>query len=82
MQLVDEAFARLEAVLRHHDGNGGTKIFHVTGACKERLEQTQAILRLLIQNLARSFTCFGDGPRWRAECVGSLFTAPPCREAV
>ncbi|KAI8949262.1 hypothetical protein F4801DRAFT_580656 [Xylaria longipes] len=32
------------------------------------------ITRLLIRNLAESYTCFGDGPRWKADRISALFT--------
>lgn len=61
--------------MRHHDGNGdGSAV--VVAECGEMLAQASSLLRLLIQNLAESFICLGDGPRWRADLVGSLFSAP------
>jgi hypothetical protein len=32
------------------------------------------IVRLLLKNLAESYICFGDGPRWRADRVYALFS--------
>lgn len=31
------------------------------------------VLQSLIQNLAFTFVCFGDGPRWRADRVSAIF---------
>ena len=64
-------------MLRYYDGDGGDKDCQAAAAaCQELAAQTYVILRQLIQNLAQSFTCFGYGPRWRADCVSSLFTVP------
>ncbi|GAP87548.2 hypothetical protein SAMD00023353_0900070 [Rosellinia necatrix] len=38
------------------------------------LSDPREIVRLLIRNLAESYICFGDGPRWRADCVTTLFS--------
>lgn len=32
------------------------------------------LIRSLIQELARSFVCFGDGPRWQPERVSAIFS--------
>ncbi|KAI1736612.1 hypothetical protein F4680DRAFT_252238 [Xylaria scruposa] len=37
-------------------------------------EEVRTITRVLIRNLAESYTCFGDGPRWKADRVSMLFT--------
>ncbi|KAI1747649.1 hypothetical protein F4782DRAFT_520292 [Xylaria castorea] len=37
-------------------------------------EEVRAITRVLIRNLAESYTCFGDGPRWKADSISILFT--------
>ncbi|KAI0546884.1 hypothetical protein F4679DRAFT_399370 [Xylaria curta] len=37
-------------------------------------EDVRTITRVLIRNLAESYTCFGDGPRWKADRVSMLFT--------
>ncbi|KAI0490270.1 hypothetical protein F4859DRAFT_2380 [Xylaria cf. heliscus] len=37
-------------------------------------EEVRAMTRLLIRNLAESYTCFGDGPRWKTESISMLFT--------
>ncbi|RYC55079.1 hypothetical protein CHU98_g11130 [Xylaria longipes] len=36
--------------------------------------EVRDITRLLIRNLAESYTCFGDGPRWKADRISALFT--------
>ncbi|TRX93279.1 hypothetical protein FHL15_005858 [Xylaria flabelliformis] len=37
-------------------------------------EEVRTITRVLIRNLAESYTCFGDGPRWQADRISMLFT--------
>ncbi|GAW23870.1 hypothetical protein ANO14919_134470 [Xylariales sp. No.14919] len=64
-QLGAEAFSRLENA--------------VTASCTSKTskpvdEDVRAVVRLLIKNLAESYTCFGDGPRWRTDCVSALFS--------
>ncbi|KAI0145083.1 hypothetical protein GGR57DRAFT_320861 [Xylariaceae sp. FL1272] len=65
-QLGTEAFSRLNK-------------FMVRTATACPLEHTQEldleaykIIKLLIKNLAESYTCFGNGPRWRADCVAVM----------
>ncbi|KAI0205334.1 hypothetical protein F4808DRAFT_280908 [Astrocystis sublimbata] len=36
-------------------------------------EEVKALTRLLMKNLAESYMCFGDGPRWKADHITSLF---------
>lgn len=78
-QLGDKGFARLEDMLRYQDNS--PRIMRPPGYIDGdghiddgMFGQTYALLRLLIQNLAESFVCFGDGPRWRADRVAALFT--------
>ncbi|EMR67429.1 hypothetical protein UCREL1_5550 [Eutypa lata UCREL1] len=78
-QLGDKGFARLEDMLRYQDNS--PRITRPPGyvdgdghSDDGMFGQTYALLRLLIQNLAESFVCFGDGPRWRADRVAALFT--------
>ncbi|KAI0532002.1 hypothetical protein GGR58DRAFT_491749 [Xylaria digitata] len=64
-QLGAEAFARLEST--------------ITASCttpspKAVDQDVRAVVRLLIKNLAESYTCFGDGPRWRADSISALFS--------
>ncbi|KAF2970724.1 hypothetical protein GQX73_g2771 [Xylaria multiplex] len=64
-QLGVEAFARLEST--------------ITASCitpppKAVDQDVRAIVRLLIKNLAESYTCFGDGPRWRVDSISALFS--------
>ncbi|KAI1260439.1 hypothetical protein F5Y18DRAFT_253278 [Xylariaceae sp. FL1019] len=65
-QLGAEAFSRLNK-------------FMVRQATACPLEHTQEldleahkIIKLLIKNLAERYTCFGNGPRWPAECVAVM----------
>lgn len=65
-QLGSEAFSRLEKA-----------IAPPSGAMDDGLipdPDVRAISRLLIKNLAESYICFGDGPRWRADSISTLFS--------
>lgn len=65
-QLGGEAFSRLEKA-----------IAPPSEAVDDGLapdSDARAISRLLIKNLAESFICFGDGPRWRADAISTLFS--------
>ncbi|KAI0117903.1 hypothetical protein GGR51DRAFT_270536 [Nemania sp. FL0031] len=65
-QLGKDAFSRLERAIAN-----SSKAVH--GGPIEDLN-VQPIVRLLIKNLAESYVCFGDGPRWRADSVSTLFS--------
>ncbi|KAI1126906.1 hypothetical protein F5Y10DRAFT_202440 [Nemania abortiva] len=65
-QLGTEAFSRLERAIANPPEA-------VNGGSAADLN-VHAIVRLLIKNLAESYVCFGDGPRWRADSVSTLFS--------
>ncbi|KAI1437434.1 hypothetical protein GGR50DRAFT_72459 [Xylaria sp. CBS 124048] len=72
-RLGDEAFSRLEHAIAAY--NGG----HITPAVgaddrPEASSDIRLIVRLLVKNLAESYTCFGTGPQWRADSVAALFS--------
>ncbi|KAK5635676.1 hypothetical protein RRF57_011388 [Xylaria bambusicola] len=45
----------------------------VKQSTKAMSEDLVSVVRLLMKNLAESFICFGDGPRWRTDAVSTLF---------
>ncbi|KAI0977616.1 hypothetical protein F4678DRAFT_20040 [Xylaria arbuscula] len=63
-QLGYEAFSRLESTI------AACCITHTSTAIDQ---EVRAVVRLLMKNLAESYTCFGDGPRWRTDTVSALF---------
>ncbi|KAI0444171.1 hypothetical protein F4803DRAFT_549377 [Xylaria telfairii] len=66
-QLGAAAFQRLErAAVAVATANSAT--------LKTVDSEVRTITRLLIRNLAESYTCFGDGPRWKADRISVLFT--------
>ncbi|KAI1171897.1 hypothetical protein F4777DRAFT_28156 [Nemania sp. FL0916] len=66
-QLGNEAFSRLEEAI-------GTTPSRVGDGELASHSDAFAIARLLIKNLAESYICFGDGPRWRTDSVSTLFS--------
>ncbi|KAI0449380.1 hypothetical protein F5B21DRAFT_509241 [Xylaria acuta] len=75
-QLGTAAFERLErAAVAVAAANGpALKAVDDGGVLAVHDEEVKGITRLLIKNLAESYRCFGDGPRWRADRVSVLFT--------
>lgn len=75
-QLGAAAFQKLErAAVAVATANGATlKAVDSGGVVAGHDEEVRAITRLLIRNLAESYTCFGDGPRWKADRISVLFT--------
>lgn len=65
-QLGSEAFTRLERAI----APGSEAVDD--GLAPD--SDVRAISKLLIKNLAESFICFGDGPRWRADAISTLFS--------
>ncbi|KAI1347420.1 hypothetical protein F5Y01DRAFT_329660 [Xylaria sp. FL0043] len=63
-QLGSEAFARLESAIT---------ACCITNDAKVVSDDVRNVVRLLVKNLAESYTCFGDGPRWRTDAVSALF---------
>ncbi|KAI0428724.1 hypothetical protein F5Y09DRAFT_279581 [Xylaria sp. FL1042] len=63
-QLGSEAFKRLESVITACCITNDSQV--VSGDVRN-------VVRLLVKNLAESYTCFGDGPRWRTDAVSALF---------
>ncbi|KAI1299466.1 hypothetical protein F5Y03DRAFT_366020 [Xylaria venustula] len=63
-QLGYEAFSRLESTI------AACCITHTSTAIDQ---EVRGVVRLLMKNLAESYTCFGDGPRWRSDAVSALF---------
>ncbi|KAI8626375.1 hypothetical protein F5Y19DRAFT_227909 [Xylariaceae sp. FL1651] len=68
-QLGDEAFSRLDKAMARF-----TTCVEAAGEESAADPDVCAVVKLLIKNLAESYTCFGDGPRWRADCVSALFS--------
>ncbi|KAI0404012.1 hypothetical protein F4802DRAFT_598627 [Xylaria palmicola] len=67
-QLGGEAFSRLERAISSHN------TIRFANDTAEPNPDVQAIVKLLVRNLAKSYSCFGDGPRWRADRISLLFT--------
>ncbi|KAI1327948.1 hypothetical protein F5Y16DRAFT_370208 [Xylariaceae sp. FL0255] len=70
MRLGDEAFARLNRVMIAHaspDGVGAE-------VQADPLYHEHGILKMLIKGLAESYTCFGDGPRWRSDAIATMLS--------
>ncbi|KAI0904594.1 hypothetical protein F4823DRAFT_186691 [Ustulina deusta] len=63
-QLGSEAFSRLEKTI--------TVCCTTNSSSVDR--EVRTVVRLLMKNLAESCTCFGDGPRWRADSISALFS--------
>ncbi|KAI1425221.1 hypothetical protein F5Y12DRAFT_714431 [Xylaria sp. FL1777] len=63
-RLGSEAFSRLEKAIA---------ACYITNHSKVVDEEARAVVGLFVKNLAESYTCFGDGPRWRADTVSDLF---------
>ncbi|KAI1818070.1 hypothetical protein GGS20DRAFT_388176 [Poronia punctata] len=68
-KLGGEAFARLERAIAAHNSKT------IDPTCQGLLSSSDVcqIVRLLIKNLAESYVCFGDGPRWRVDSISALF---------
>lgn len=69
-RLGAEAFARLEVAIASYRTPPRPEN---AGLVPD--EDARALVRLLIKNLAESAVCFGDGPRWRADCLADLFSS-------
>jgi hypothetical protein len=78
------AIAKLGRHVRRQLGNSATRPPRALKAIATPLKavnhgsapdvDVNAIIRLLINNLAESFICFGVGPRWRANRISTLFS--------
>ncbi|KAI1109074.1 hypothetical protein F5Y14DRAFT_45079 [Nemania sp. NC0429] len=67
LQLGNFAFSRLERAIAPPSQQ----------AVEDGLEpdsEARNMSRLLIKNLAESYICFGDGPRWRTDSISTLFS--------
>ncbi|CAJ2510432.1 Uu.00g051350.m01.CDS01 [Anthostomella pinea] len=75
-QLGSVGFSRLEHTLRSCDaGADSGSLSNVDGGGLPVVrDQVPILVRLLVQKLAETFICFGDGPRWRTERVSALFS--------
>ncbi|KAI0517500.1 hypothetical protein F5B22DRAFT_107936 [Xylaria bambusicola] len=63
-QLGNDAFSRLERTI---------EVCCVRKSQNAMSEELISVVRLLMKNLAESFICFGDGPRWKTDAVSTLF---------
>ncbi|KAI3325215.1 hypothetical protein HD806DRAFT_521518 [Xylariaceae sp. AK1471] len=68
-QLGSQAFSRLERAMADYNKTSPKAMDDGPAADPD----VRMIVRLLMKNLVESYTCFGDGPRWRADCVSVLF---------
>jgi len=68
-KLGNEAFGRLERAIAAYN----TRVPGPIGEESLANPEVCMVVRLLIKNLAESYVCFGDGPRWRVDSVSALF---------
>ncbi|TGJ79955.1 hypothetical protein E0Z10_g8795 [Xylaria hypoxylon] len=71
-QLGAEAFSRLESAIAASCTASPSKA--VDEDVRAVDEDVRTVVRLLMKNLAESYTCFGDGPRWRVDAISALFS--------
>jgi hypothetical protein len=68
-KLGNEAFGRLERAIASYN----TRLPEPMGEESLTNPEVCMVVRLLVKNLAESYVCFGDGPRWRVDSVSALF---------